>query len=363
VLEWDGLKAAVVLIALAGTAAADATVDPCACSPNKPGFHRASVLTGDWGGIRKHLFDDGMKVTAAYAGEVFVAPALGKDRDRIVNAGLASLAIDFELDKLVDEHLGSIHISGFGIHGKGLELMDIYGVSNNVANDDVRLFEAYIDQPIGPAGVRAGLLSADQEYIIAAHATVLINATFGIVAILPYDVGGPVYPQATPGVSARVETDAVTVRGALYDGDRIDEHGIPTALGDSAFLIGEVELASTLKLGAWHHTTLGTGYYSVLDHQVAKRLGAFTRMAISPGRPIPFYIDAGVRVGPGPLRKKDFFSIGLAFANSNLGVQTAVEMTYQIFVNGWLTVQPDVQLELKRDGNAGVIATRAVVSL
>ena len=33
-------------------ARADVPQDPCACSPNKPGFHRSDALTGDWGGIR-----------------------------------------------------------------------------------------------------------------------------------------------------------------------------------------------------------------------------------------------------------------------------------------------------------------------
>jgi len=175
-------RALLAILLVTQSARADVTVDPCACSPNKPGFHRASALTGDWGGARADLFEDGIKVTAAYAAEVFAAPGLD-DGDRIVEAGLASLAIDLELGKLVDDHLGSIHLSGFGIHGKGLQLMDIYGVSNNVAAEDVRLFEAYYDQPIGPVGVRAGLLSADQEFLIAEHSTVLLDATFGIVAI------------------------------------------------------------------------------------------------------------------------------------------------------------------------------------
>jgi len=37
-------------------------------------------------------------------------------------------------------------------------------------------------------------------------------------------------------------------------------------------------------------------------------------------------------------------------------------VTYQLLVRGWLTVQPDVQFSLTRDGTAAVIATRAVVA-
>lgn len=349
------------ICAMSSPARGDTEVDPCACSPNKPGFHRASALTGDWGGVRKELFEDGIKITAAYAGEVFTAPEL--DQDPVVAAGLASLAIDVELEHLHD-HLGTLHVAGFGIHGKGLQLRDIYGVSNNVADNDVRLFEAYYDQAIGPLGIRAGLLSADQEFLIAEHATVLLNATFGIVAVMPSAVGGPVYPQATPGVSARIESDVVTIRGAVYDGDRVENHGIPEQLGEHALVIGEVE-SHGVKLGAWHHTALGNGYYGIVSRQLARKLGAFTRIARDANGMIPFYVDVGVRFGPGGIwkrRKRDFISVGMAFAQSDLGAQTAAELTYQLLVRGWLTVQPDLQLVLTRDGTAAVVATRAVVA-
>ena len=38
--------------------------------------------------------------------------------------------------------------------------------------------------------------------------------------------------------------------------------------------MGEVELARTYKLGAWHHTALGNGYYAVIDRHLGGRLGA-----------------------------------------------------------------------------------------
>lgn len=363
-LQWPRVKAiAVSVLVVASPVHAEVELDPCACSPNKPGFHRAEALTGDWGGLRKDLFDDGIKITAAYAPEVFAAP--GIEDDRVVGAGLASLAVDFELATLVSDRLGTVHLSSFGIHGKGLQLMDIYGVSNNVATEDVRVFEAYYDQAIGPFGIRAGLLSADQEFIIAEHSTVLLNATFGIIALMPNNFGGPVYPQATPGVSARLETEPLIVRAAIYDGERIESHGIPEELGDSALVIGEVE-SRGVKLGAWHHTELGSGYYGVVSRQLARKLGAFTRFGIAPDQDISLYADLGFRFGPGGIakrRKRDFLSVGLAFADSRLvGMQTAVELTYQILVRKWLTVQPDLQVALKRDGTAGVIATRAVIA-
>ncbi|MEO8698528.1 MAG: carbohydrate porin [Kofleriaceae bacterium] len=355
---WIGASLLVV-----GHAHADAPPsDPCACSPNKPGFHRASALTGDWGGWRSRLFEDGVKLQATYTGEVFAAPALAKDRTAV--AGLASLALDVELGTLVGGGLGTLHASAFGIHGSGLSerLRDVYGVSNNVAPEDLRLFEAWIDQPIGPLSLRAGLLSADQQFTLAAHSVVLLNATFGVVGIVSYDVIGPVYPVATPAVAATVEVGSVTVRAAIYDGDRIEDHGIPRALADHTIAFAEVELFGAVKLGGWKHTNLGGGGYAIVDRQLGRYLGAFARLALAPSCPIDVYVDTGIRIGPGPFRPKDFASVGMAFASSDVGVQTIVEASYQALVTGWLTIQPDAQLLLDRSGTTAIVATRAVIA-
>lgn len=336
-------------------------LDPCACSPNKPGFHRAGALTGDWRGLRSDLFEDGIKIQGTYTAEVFAAPELR--RDQVVGAGLASLAIDLDLATLVNDKLGAFHVVGFAIHGRGLssQLMDVYGVSNNVADDDVRLFEAWIDQPIGPFSLRAGLLSADQQFTLASTSVVLLNATFGVAGIVSYNVAGPVYPVATPGAALSFESGKLKVRAAIYDGDRENSHGIPIAIGNNALAFSEFEYDG-FKLGGWHHTDLGTGTYAIIDRQLDRYLGTFARIAISDG-PLDVYADTGIRIGPGPVRRSDFFSLGIAFASADVGNQTIFETTYQHLITGWLTVQPDIQLLLDRNGTTAIVATRVVVAL
>ena len=56
--------------------------------------------------------------------------------------------------------------------------------------------------------MRAGLLSADQQFLIPQQSSALINPTFGIIAMFPANLGGPVYPVATPGLSVRHTSDA-----------------------------------------------------------------------------------------------------------------------------------------------------------
>jgi carbohydrate-selective porin OprB len=355
-------SSALAIVALANVARADVKEDPCACSPVKPGFFRRGNLTGDWNGERDTLKEDGVVPQLVYAGEVFVAPGLPQD---LRAAGLLALTLDLELEKLVHEGLGQLHVSSFAIHGHGLsaELEDVYGVSGNVAPRDIRLFEAWIEQPIAKATIRAGLLAADQEFILAKHSTALLNATFGIISQLSYNLLGPVYPVATPGVSARLELDGFTARAAVYDGDQHNEHGVPTSLGPNSLAIGEVELGELVKVGAWHHSTRGNGYYAIVDHQLDRYLAAFGRFGVSPNQFVSGYIDAGIRIGPGPFREHDFMGLGVAYASTSdtkLGEQTVFEATYQAQF-GWLTIQPDVQLLLQHGRTASILATRATV--
>lgn len=301
--------------------------------------------------------ETGLEIEAAYAGEAFAS-----SRAETSLGGLASLVLDLDLAPRVNEHLGTVHVAAFGIHGRGIseQLMDAFGVSGNAASPEVRLFEAWVEQPLGPFALRAGLLSAE-EFTVADHSTALLSATFGILGGLSYNIGNPVYPVATPGASARVVTDEVTLRAGVFDGDQRNEHGIPTAIGGSAFAIAEVEIPGTVKLGGWHHTDKGSALYLVLDRQLDDQLGAFARLGVAPSGASDVYVDAGIRVGL--LRSDDLLGLGLAFARTDTGPQTVVEASYQLVVTGRLTIQPDLQLLLLRDGTIGVIGTRAMISL
>ena len=294
--------------------------------------------------------DDGITVIASYAGEVFVAPEL----EESAVAGVGELALDLDLAKLLDDRLGAARIAAFGIHGEGLseQLGEVLGVSNNVAEQEVRLHEAWIEQPFGPFALRAGLLAADEEFVISEQSGLLVGATFGMIGMFSYNVAYPIYPVATPGASARFEDGDFAVRGATY-ADRHDDHGIPKSLGDEVLLFGEVA-AGGVKLGAWHHTLLGSGYYAILDAKLDEEHGGFLRGAYSPEGPITSYADAGIR--------KDTLSLGLAFARTDLGAQTLAEANYQIEIDRF-TIQPVAQLVLVRDGTHPVFAVRVIAEL
>jgi hypothetical protein len=344
---------------------ARARADEFAASAVRPGYEKGDHLFM-WEG-RRALEAKGAFFGATYAADLFAAPQL---EDRFVAGGLLVLAIDLELDKIVGEGFGALHVTGLGIHGGGpsIELMDLHETSGNTALPDVRLFEAWLEQPLGPFTVRGGLLSADQEFVLADHSETLMSATFGITSQFSRDALGPVYPRATPGASGHLDLDSLSVHAAIYDGTLVDNgaltevHGIPTALGPDYLLLGELVAFGVVKLGAWRHSRHGNTLYAVGDAQLERHLGAFARVGYSPDGPVGTYIDAGIRIGPGPLRPDDFISLGVAFGTRDSGAETLLETTYEAQV-GWLTLQPVVQAVMMPERTVGIVATRVTVVL
>ena len=330
--------------------------DEFATSPARPGYVASDhVFTFD---RRTELDKHGFTLQGTYSFEMFAAPQL---TDRFTYGGLFMVDLDMDLSHLLSSRLGALHISTASTHGGSPtdELMDVHGASGNTAPPGTRLFEAWYEQPIGPITIRGGILAVDQEFNYADPTTTLIGATFGITSQYSYNVGGPLYPVGTPGISARYDRDKVLLQFAIYDGSAANNHGIPTSLGPATLMLAEATWDLDIGVGAWHHSEKGDGIYGTFDHKLDDFVEAFTRIGISP-KGIRTYLDAGVRIGPGPLRPEDFFSLGLAFAQVDEGDQILIEATYEAQVR-WLTIQPAMQLMMLRERTVAIFATRMTI--
>jgi carbohydrate-selective porin (OprB family) len=333
-----------------------AAADEFATSPARPGYE-ATHRIFDFAG-RTELEEHGLKLEGTYAFEMFAAPQL---RDRFTSGGLFMAELDVDMSLLANRYLGALRISTASTHGgsPSNELLDVHGVSGNTAPEDNRIFEAWYEQPFGPFVVRAGILAVDQEYNYADPTSTLIGATFGITSQFSYNVGGPTYPVGTPGISARYEKGVVLLQAAIYDGTQANTRGIPNDLGPATLVLAEATWNRDLGMGAWHHSDKGSGVYATFDHELDDRVEAFLRIGLSP-RGVKTYLDAGVRIGPGPLRPEDFVSVGMAFAQLEEGDQILLEATYEAQI-GWLTIQPAAQLMMMRERTVGILATRLTV--
>jgi len=333
--------------------------DPYYGNPRQPRFERDIALTGGWGGVRGFMAARGLSFDLIYSGEMFGTPSLG---GRFQTAGLALLAIDLELGVLVDERFGTFHVSGVALHGDDLgeDLGGVLVTSNITGIPEARLFEAWYEHPFGPLSIRAGLLAADQEYVLAPHSQVLINDTFGLIAQIPATATVPEYPVAAPGLSARLELGRVAASVGIFDGAPINTRGVPTRLGDAALVMAEVALDELVKLGTWQHTRDGDGYYAILDSRLGARLAGFARVGLAPDQEVDFYADAGIRIGP--MFDRDFASAGLAYARTPAGQEVVTEVTYQ-YRYAWLIIQPDVQVLMQRPRTSLIVGTRLIVVL
>ncbi len=347
------LALALTLVLVASAARADELAD----SPVRAGYE-PSARAFDFAARREWDSVYGIDPMLTYSAEVFAAPQLAQD---VTSGGLLMLELDVALDKLIGSGWGAAYVAGFAIHGDSLtdELGDVFGASSITAPNDVRLFEAWLEQPIGAVTVRGGLLAADQEFVLADESSTLLAATFGITAQFSSNIIGPVYPVATPGISARLELEPFIARVALYDGTLDNEHGIPSGIGPDSLVIGEVGIGP-VRVGAWHHSALGDAIYATGDLELEKYVGAFARAGYAPDGPLRTYIDAGVRFVPHGWRAEDVISIGLAFATTPEGAQTLAEATYECQL-AWFTIQPDFQLVFMHDRTVGIMATRATV--
>jgi hypothetical protein len=338
--------------------AASARADEFATSPARPDYEASDKLLGF--AARNAAERAGLVIDGTYAVDLFLAPQL---HDAATAGGLFTGELDLDLDKVAHHGLGTLHVSAFAIHGDSPsdELMDLHGISGNAAPREARLFEAWLEQPIGPFAIRAGLIAADQEFVYADPADTLLSATFGITTQFTVNIAGPVYPVATPGVSARYEKGPYLLQLAVYDGTQTNTHGIPTALGPDTLVLAEATFRRDLGVGMWHHTDRGDGFYATADHQLDDRVAAFSRVGYSPDGPVSVYLDAGIRIGPGPLRAEDFYCIGMAFARGEQGAETVVETSYEAQIR-WLTIQPDFQLVMMHDRTVEVASVRTTVA-
>jgi porin len=405
---------------------------------------------GDPGGGRKWLGDRGIVFGLEYTSDVLSNVSGGAALGTIFQGKLQGmLSIDF--GKLGLDGL-SLFTNFFQIHNTGRIRRDLVEGINTIAAIEAmpatRLSELWLEQAFlgGKASLRIGQLATDSEFFYSELATMFMQADWPTIAAANLPSGGAAYPLATPGVRLKVQPiSELTMLFAVQNGDPAgpgvpgDEqlrnyNGLNFRLGDAPFIIAEVQyrrntgpadtgLATTLKVGGWHHfgwfddprfandgtllaDPLGSGIplprlgssglYAVLDQQLWRPEGGnaqsgvsmFTRLSMSPsdGSLVDRYLDGGIVVaGLVPGRPYDKFGASVIYSKFSNSVtaftqdaalysggpvvirdsETNLELTYVAqIVPGW-TVQPTLQFIWHPAGdatrNAVVVGARSLI--
>jgi porin len=405
---------------------------------------------GDPGGARKWLGDRGIVLGLEYTSDVLSNVSGGQSTGTIYQGKLQGmLSVDF--GKLGLDGL-SLFANFFQIHNTGRIRRDLVGGINTIAAIEAvpttRLSELWLEQTFagGKLSLRAGQLAADSEFFYSELSTMFLQSDWPTIAAANLPSGGAAYPLSTPGIRLKVQpVSAFTMLVAVLNGDPAgpgilgdqelrNYNGLKFRLADAPFLIAEAQyqrnaratdtgLATTLKLGGWHHfgwfddmrfandgTLLAdpsgsgvpwprqgnSGLYAVIDQQIWRPAGGdaqsgvsvFSRVSWSPSDRnfIDRYIDGGVVVaGLVPGRPDDKFGASIIhakfsgslaafgrdtalFTGASVVVpdhETNLELTYVAqIVPGW-TVQPVLQFIWHPSGDATrdavVIGARSLI--
>ena len=252
-------------------------------SEKSAGFWERDTLTGDWGGLRGKMAEQGLTLGATDINE-FLSSVTGGQRRGADYMGRTEADIDIDLEKLIGLHGGLAHFSGFNLRGRGLSANtlgnNLLGPSNIEARRTFRLFDAYWDQKFcnDKMSLRLGQIALDDEFLVSQYAANFINSTFGWAALMSANLpsGGPAFPLATPGVRLKwAPSDALYWMTAVTNGDPAgsgsaapqnrNRAGVTFSTNRDTLAITEAgysvaadkdsgTVPATYKLGAWYHS-------------------------------------------------------------------------------------------------------------
>jgi len=271
-------------------------------------------MTGDWGGWRTRLVENGVHFRAGYTAE-YLANVSGGVKRGGVYAGLFEMGLDVDSSKLFGLEGNEFHVSSIYPHGGSISEYsgDISAVSNIDAYDTFRLFELWVQQSFWADrfSVRVGQLAADEEFAVTDHGAIFLNSAFGFPPSHSLNTAAPVYPVAAPGVRVQFNaTEELSFIAGVFDGDpgeeAVNSSGTRVRLGsdEGALLtveaiyapdVGENGRVGTYKLGGWYHS-------GDFEHQRIDDTGLSLADAGSSGNPaaesgnwgIYFVVDQGL---------------------------------------------------------------------
>jgi porin len=391
-LRWLG---ALLLALVASPASAQVlNYDEIFKSPN---------LTGDWGGARPKLEDQGIQLGGD---EIFetLGNLDGGVRQGAIAEGRLELFANIDMAKALGLSGLIFHANAYQIHGEGLTshyLGNLVTVSNIEAQPGTKLFDLWFQQSLfdDTVSLRIGQLAADDEFFVSQYAPLFISSTFGWPAIMGINLpsGGPAYPVARPGARVRVAVSSdLSLQAGLFSGDReVDPTGFNSETNGDLFAISELayttklfDLPTSLKLGGWIHTgqfadqrfdtthlSLANpasngiaaehrgdyGGYFIIDQLLWRKdgasdtgLGGFLRLGGNPSERnlIELHMDGGLTYA-GPFgRDGDSVGIGLSYEQVSAG-QRDLAADFGV-LNGFVPPQPDFESVLELSYQAQV---------
>jgi porin len=390
----------------------DATTPPAPAPVPAIATSTAASLTSQAAGPRLPLQSQALQdstspvtIRLEYTGEISDNAAGGlRDGASYMNNVLAQLHLDAA--QVFGWTGGSFVAEGFYENATSLDTQYVGAIQDPSVIDTsgvavFRVYQAYYKQNFGDTNVLLGIYDAQTEFGSTKPMDIFFNGAYAWTTTLDQSgLNGPSsYPSTSFGLRVRQKFGPYwRIQAAVLDGEP-DSAKDPRATAvnfnktNGALLIGEVDYlpSRTAKImaGFWDYT----GAFPAIDETATNGLprqvfgsaggyvGGATRLySLSPHRGLDVFatfgfadgtrqivdrsLNAGLTfTGPFDDRPNDKFGIAVGTAHagdayrhaqiaSNDPVnsyETNFEMTYRAQINGWLTIQPDVQYWIDPD--------------
>jgi porin len=274
--------------------------------------------TGDWGGLRSRAEAAGLTVGGGYQTDLLANP-IGGERRGFAYAGLAEVALDFDLGQIAGLEGTSFSIAGYWASGDDLsdtEIGNLIGVAQAFNGRTVGLSRMYLEQELfeGKLDIAIGRLSAGEGFatsdLYASYVSAGINSNpFAILENLPSLTADPIAQWGARAIL--LPTSQIRLAAGVYNADpdvfRDGEHGVDFALDpeDGVLAIAEAgyQWNQTDDTGMPGSVTFGGyfdssdfdyldesgrsregnyGFYLLLDQRVYREGGADSDQGLTP---------------------------------------------------------------------------------
>lgn len=415
------------------TAEADSLAEPSVTEPSAAATadsipnYAEETLTGDWGGVRKALYQRGVDIGITHKSDILSNVSGGLDNGTAWE-GHTELRLGFDLDKLLGWNGTTAYIhyhsdlgAKFNTHYVGA----IVGVDNiEVGRNTAQFFHAWIQKNMfdDKLSLLAGLYPIDSEFYVTDTSGLFLQPPYGMSneVALTGKAGPPIFPLGALAIRARYTTDNdFYLMGAITDGvpgDPKDPYGTHIKLGDGDGTLSILELgyipqpaeqpansgdeaAETFNktaIGLWRYSGkfdpldgIGNKHHSQGAYILAERtlmleqghpsqgLSGFVRYGVASEavNPLDWTASLGLRYrGLIPGRDDDIAGIAVTVnhASDRLHAddsqETDWEVTYRAQVTPWLAIQPNLQYFVnpgmdKSIDNAWIVGARVEVEM
>ena len=384
-----------------------------------------STMTGDWGGVRTSLEQQGITLRAHYLSETAANPTGGLEQS-IKYAQQIDFGADFDLDKLVGLPGGKIHLTFTDRAGRSLaaddigniiSVQEIFGGGQNFRLAELSWQQSLFDDRLE---TKVGWIHAADDFTSSPIYCYFQNNGFcGQPAGIPIDSGYTTFPVGSWGgvVKLRPLTDLYLQAGAYEvnptlagpnNGFKLSKDGatgviVPVEAGLHVSL-GADRLPGNYKVGAYYDTSqapdLGAslsgppatlsgrwGVYVLADQMIYREaansdrgltiFGVFV-YAHPDTALLQYFWEAGLLYrGTFPGRDQD--TIGLAVNQSRVSSQlisaqknqgsvpvqsaeTDIELNYRAQLTPWFSLMPNLQFVIRPNADES-IPTAVVLGL